>query len=52
MLVRNFVSKCKDCEFLRAFSSSAAASTSNDRVWPPGGSWEYAIEDYKLRKQG
>lgn len=45
----NFVGK--NCA-VQKFSTTSPAFKRSKKPWPSGGSWEYAIADYKLRKEG
>lgn len=37
---------------VQKFSTTSTAFKRSKKPWPSGGSWEYAIADYKLRKEG
>ncbi len=50
--VRSLLSSLQDGSLTQQFSTSSAACKRSKKLWPSGGSWEYAIADYKLRKEG
>lgn len=46
------VSYGRSSDFIRLFSTTTVASKRSKKLWPAEGSWEFAIEDYRLRKAG